>query len=55
MHMKSSEIPRRWRDVLDRVTRGETVTVMHYRRPVAVIHPYTEEEPAITKETTHEP
>ena len=39
---KSSEVPRQWREVRDHITRGETVIVEHYGRPVAVISPYQE-------------
>lgn len=41
--MKSDQVRRQWRDVLDYVRHGGTVVVEHYQRPVAIITPYQED------------
>jgi len=42
--MKSTDIQRGWRDMLNAIIRGDEVVITHYGRPVALVSPYEPEE-----------
>jgi antitoxin (DNA-binding transcriptional repressor) of toxin-antitoxin stability system len=45
-HLKSSDIRKDWKNILDAVQNGEEIVVELYNRPIAKIVPY--EEPTMT-------
>lgn len=42
IQIRSTDIRRGFRDILDHITRGDEVVIAHYGRPVAIIAPYKE-------------